>query len=65
MTCYLIGGCVRTTWERSDIWLMTFSSHYANQASDKVRFLMYVLLMAEFPALDLESIREMAKEMSA
>lgn len=53
MTCYLIGGCIRTSWERSGIWLMTFHSHYGVNFGDKVHALVKIMMMADHPAYSL------------
>ena len=49
MTCYLVGGCVRATWERVELYSYLFGSHYAIHWAQKVKYLMLVFAMASHP----------------
>jgi hypothetical protein len=49
MSCSLVGGAYRTTWERRYLWAQVFGSHYAIHREDKIRHLVLAQKLATRP----------------
>jgi hypothetical protein len=58
--CFVRGGSVRIRYERDTLWSILYTSKYARNPEDKVRFLTYALKAYEHPEWGMTEIVEWA-----